>query len=166
MQPRIFHLVAFAAIAVSSCAANSGQPSELTSTDRVIQALKDQGATVMGAGALPLAAYPFFSAAAQRILVNGPDVQVFEYANTTRADADAPNISPTGSRIGQSQISWMDTPSFYKRDRLIVLYVGHSADVMKSLESAGLRQYPRCGANSRTRDRRPRRRVAFYDIDD
>jgi hypothetical protein len=135
MQRRIFRLVAFAAIAVSSCGANSLQPSELTSTDRVIQALKDQGATVMRAEVLPPAAYPFFSVAAQRILVNGADVQVFEYANAPRADADASKISPTGSPIGQSQISWMDTPSFYKRDRLIVLYVGHSVDVMKLLES-------------------------------
>jgi hypothetical protein len=29
----------------------------------------------------------------------------------------------------------MDTPHFYKRARLIVLYVGHSADLLKLLEA-------------------------------
>jgi hypothetical protein len=60
---------------------------------------------------------------------------VFEYPSQTRADSDASKISPTGSPIGLSQISWMDTPHFYKRDRLIVLYVGHSAEILKPLEA-------------------------------
>jgi hypothetical protein len=67
--------------------------------------------------------------------VNGADVQVFEYASTARADRDASKVSPTGTPIGQAQVSWMDTPHFYQRDRLIVLYVGHSADVMRVLEA-------------------------------
>src|SRR5439155_24100396 len=78
---------------------------------------------------------PFFSVNAQIIQVNGADVQVFEYPSATRADSDSAKVSPTGSPIGQSQISWMDTPNFYKRDRLVVLYVGHSVDVMKPLEA-------------------------------
>jgi len=72
---------------------------------------------------------------AQIIQVNGADVQVFGYPSATRADSDSAKVSPTGSPIGQSQISWMDTPNFYKRDRLVVLYVGHSVDVMKPLEA-------------------------------
>ena len=59
---------------------------------------------------------------------------MFEYPSVTRADSDASKVSPTGSPIGQSQVSWMDTPHFYKRDRVIVLYVGHSADVLRMLE--------------------------------
>lgn len=135
MHRKIFHSIAFAALAVSSCAANSLGPGELTSTDALARALEQQGATVTRAAALPQSAYPFFSVNARRIVVNGADVQVFEYANTGRADSDASRVSPTGTPIGQSQISWMDTPNFYKRDRLIVLYVGHSADVMKPLEA-------------------------------
>jgi hypothetical protein len=53
----------------------------------------------------------------------------------TRADADASRISASGTPIGQSQIAWMNTPHFYKRDRLIVLYVGQSEDVIKPLEA-------------------------------
>ena len=100
-----------------------------------MRALQQQGATVSRADTLPQTAYPFFAVNAQRILVDGADVQVFEYPSATRANAGASKVSPTGSPIGQSQISWMDTPNFYKRDRLIVLYVGHSTDVMKPLEA-------------------------------
>lgn len=33
--------------------------------------------------------------------------------------------------IGQSQITWMDIPHFHRRDQLIVLYLGHNADVLR-----------------------------------
>ena len=135
MHPKILHLVVFAAFALSSCAASSVQPSDLPSTDALVGTLQQQGATVTRAGTLPQSAYPFFSANAQLIQVNGADVQVFEYPSATRADNDASKVSPTGSPIGQSQISWMDTPHFYKRDRLVVLYVGHSADIIRLLEA-------------------------------
>ena len=135
MHPKIFRFVVFAALAVSSCAASSMQPGDLSSIDALIRALQQQGATVTRAGTLPQSAYPFFSVNAQIIQVNGADVQVFAYPSATRADSDSATLSPTGSPIGPSRISWMDTPNFYKRDRLVVLYVGHSLDVMKPLEA-------------------------------
>ena len=135
MNRTFVHSIVFAALAVSSCAANSLGPSELSSTDALVRALQQQGATVTRAAALPQSAYPFFSVGARRIVVNGADVQVFQYASATRADGDASHVSPTGTPIGLSQISWMDTPNFYKCDRLIVLYVGHSADVKQPLEA-------------------------------
>ena len=132
MHCRILHVIV-SAVAVSSCAASSLQPSELTSADALARAVQQQGATVSRTGALPRSAYPFFSVSAQLLLVNGEDVQVFEYPNQTRVDSDASKVSPTGSPIGESQISWMDTPHFYKRDRLIVLYVGHAPEILKAL---------------------------------
>ena len=135
MHPRLFRPLLCAALAVRSCAANSLGPTEFTSTDGFMRALEQQGASVTRAAALPQSAYPFFRVNAQGLIVNAADVQVFVYPNTTRADTDASKVSPTGTPIGQSQISWMDTPHFYKRDRLIVLYVGHSVDVMKPLEA-------------------------------
>ena len=135
MRRKILHSIVFATLTVSSCSANPVEPDELASTDALVQALKQQDAAVTWAGELPPLAYSFFSVRAQRILVNNADVQVFEYASAARADRDAAQISPTGTPIGQSQISWMDTPHFYKRDRLIVLYVGHSADILRALEA-------------------------------
>jgi len=135
MNPKAFQLLACAILAVNSCAASPMQPGTLASTDILVSALQQQGATVTRAGTMPRSAYPFFSVAAQRIVVNESDVVVFEYECSSRADADASRISATGTPIGQSQISWMDTPNFFKRDRLMVLYVGHSADVLRPLEA-------------------------------
>ena len=110
------------------------QPSELTA-DSLVRALQQQGVTVNRAGSLPRSSYPFMSVSAQLLQVNGADVQVFEYASATQANSDASKVSPTGSPIGLSQVSWMDTPHFYKRDRVVVLFVGHSADVLRTLEA-------------------------------
>ena len=134
MRFRPPHFIVLAAVGISFCGSSVVQPSALTS-DAVVRALQQQGATVTRAGSLPQSSYPFLSVSAQLLQVNGADVQVFEYASATRADSDASKVSPTGSPIGQSQVSWMDTPHFYKRDRLIVLYVGHSADVLRMLEA-------------------------------
>lgn len=135
MRFRAAHFFVLAAVGVSSCGSSAVQPSQLTSTEALVLALQRQGATVTRAGSLPRSSYPFMSVNAQLFQVNDADVQVFEYANVMDADSDASKVSPTGSSVGQSQVSWMDTPHFYKRDRLIVLYVGHSADMLRILEA-------------------------------
>ncbi len=134
MRFRPANFIVLAAVGVSFCGSSALQPSELTS-EALVRALQQQGATVTRAGSLPQSSYPFLSVSAQLLQVNGADVQVFEYASATRADSDASKVSPTGSPIGQSQVSWMDTPHFYKRDRVIVLFVGYSADVLRMLEA-------------------------------
>jgi hypothetical protein len=121
-----------AAVGVSSCGSSAVQPTALASAEALVRALQQQGAAVTRAGSLPQSSYPL-SVSAQLLQVNGEDVQVFEYPSAMRADSDASKVSPTGSAIGRSQVSWMDTPHFYKRDRVIVLYVGHSADVLRML---------------------------------
>jgi hypothetical protein len=135
MPYRVLQFVVFAAVALGSCAANTMQPSELTSTGGLIDALKKQNLSVSRAEAMARSAYPFFSVNAQRIVVKDEDVQVFEYHSSALANSDAAKVSPTGTPVGQSQIAWMATPHFYKRDRLIVLYVGHSGDILKALET-------------------------------
>jgi hypothetical protein len=122
-------------VTAAACSANPVQPGELASIDALVAALERQRAVVSRAGELPASAYPFFTARAQRLVVDGADVQVFQYDTPAQAEGDASSISPTGTPIGRSQISWMDTPHFYRRDRLIVLYVGHSADLSRLLEA-------------------------------
>jgi hypothetical protein len=122
-----------AAVAVSACAAAPTQPTELVSVDALVRSLEEQGATVTRAGSFPQSSHSYFSVAGERLVVNAEDVAVFAYPSVDRAVGDAAKVSPTGSPIGQTQISWMDTPHVYKRDRLIVLYVGHSAGQLKLL---------------------------------
>ena len=132
---KVFHAIVCAAVALSSCAAAPTQPTDLVSVNALVRSLEQQGATVTRSGSVPLSSHPYFSVAGEGLTVNGVDVTVFAYSSNDRAAADAAKVSPTGSSIGQTQISWIDTPHFYKRDRLILLYVGHSADLLTVLDA-------------------------------
>ena len=98
----------------------------------LIDNLRAADATVNPAGEV---SQPFFSVTGQVIEVNGEDVQVFEYSDEAAAEAEANLVSPDGSAIGTSMVSWIAPPHFYQAGKLIVLYVGESEDVMDALEN-------------------------------
>jgi len=98
----------------------------------LIDNLRATGATVDPAGDVT---QPFFSVKGQVIKVNGEDVQVFEYSDEAAAEAEALLVSPDGSSIGTSMVSWIAPPHFYKAGKLIVLYVGENGAVTDILES-------------------------------
>lgn len=95
--------------------------------------LRAGGATVSTGGTVQ---QPFFAVPGRILVVNGEDVQVFEYANASAAQADATRVSPDGGSIGTSLITWIAPPHFFHRDRLIALYVGSNASVLSALSSA------------------------------
>ena len=97
----------------------------------LIDNLRAAGATVEPAGDV---SQPFFSVKGQVITVNGGEVQVFEYSADASADAEAALVSPDGGSVGTSMISWIAPPHFYKKSRLIVLYVGDNTAVIEALE--------------------------------
>jgi len=78
---------------------------------------------------------PFFPVSGRLIEVHGEDVQVFEFADAAAAKAQAAPISPTGTTIGTTKVQWIGPPHFYRKDRLLVLYVGDSERVLKALET-------------------------------
>ena len=98
----------------------------------LIDNLRAAGATVEPAGDI---SQPFFSVKGNAITVNGENVQAFEYADATAANTEAALISPDGSSVGTSMVSWVAPPHFYKARKLIVLYVGESQAVIDVLES-------------------------------
>lgn len=83
----------------------------------------------------------FFSVKGRIIKVNGDDVQIFEYERAADADTEAAQISPDGSTIGTSMITWVSTPHFYKKEKLIVIYIGEKPEVIKGLEKALGKQF-------------------------
>ena len=122
----------------------SRQVTLVRSTD-LVRALKRADATVEVQGRAPRDAFPFFSPRATRLRVAGDDVHVFQYATADEAVSEASQISVAGSPIATTQITWMSPPRFYRKDRLIVLYVGTEPKVAHALEAvlgppfAGLR---------------------------
>jgi hypothetical protein len=131
---RVRHAIVCAGVALISCAAAPTPPTDLGTVDAFVRLLEQHGATVARAGAFPQSSHSYFSVTGEGLVVNGAEVTVFAYRSVDRAANDAARVSPTGSPIGETQISWMDIPHLYRRDRLIVLYVGHSAELLKVLE--------------------------------
>ena len=98
----------------------------------LIDNLRAAGVTVEPAGDI---SQPFFSVKGNAITVNSENVQVFEYADAATADTEAALVSPDGSSVGTTMVSWVATPHFYKTGRLIVLYVGGDTAVQNVLEA-------------------------------
>ena len=98
----------------------------------LVDNLRAAGVTAKPAGDV---SQPFFSVKGQIITVNGEEVQVFEYEDTDAADAEAALVSPDGSSVGTTMVTWVAMPHFYKTGKLIVLYVSDNAEVVNALES-------------------------------
>ncbi len=134
---RKLSVLAAAVISAAACNAKSppAGPSEITSTQALVQQLESRGATVALAETLPRESNPFFSVSARRLVVNGESLSVFEYPDAASLDADAGKVHPSGTPIGTTQITWIAPPRFYRSSRLIVIYTGSSADVAARLEA-------------------------------
>ncbi|GMR10225.1 MAG: hypothetical protein BMS9Abin28_1046 [Anaerolineae bacterium] len=128
---------AFVAMAIiaTSCAVKQdagdtvGEP--VDSYDDLLAALRGNGSTVDSLGAI---SQPFFIPEGQVINVDGYEIQVFEFSSEGDAMSAAETISPDGSSIGTTMISWVEPPHFYKSGKLIVLYVGEEDAVVEVLE--------------------------------
>ncbi len=116
-----------ALIALGACTSTSS-PTDFNS---LIDSLEDTGAVVQPTGDI---SQPFLAVSGQVIKVDNSDVQVFEYSGTTAANADADLVSPDGSSVGTTMISWVATPHFYKSGKLIVIYVGDNQAVISTLQ--------------------------------
>ena len=100
--------------------------------DTLVEALKARGLKVEHAGDV---SQPFFSVEGRALTVNGENVQVFRYPTVEAAGRDAGQVSPDGSGVGTSMVSWVGTPHFYRKGNLIVLHVGDNPRVTGALRS-------------------------------
>ena len=104
----------------------------VTDQPSLIRALRAAGAGAEQAGDVD---QPFLSIKGRMIRVHGEDVQVFQYANAATADVETAPISRDGTTVGTRKIHWIGSPHFYKKGRLVVLYVGDDDKVQRTLEA-------------------------------
>ncbi len=76
---------------------------------------------------------PFFSVPGHQVKVNGQDVQVYEYPNESLSLEESKKISPDGYSIGFSNVSWIKPPHFYRKEKVIVLYLGDDKSIQDQL---------------------------------
>jgi len=128
MLSRRFALLVVAFLS-ASCAGSPTAPGDMD----IIAALQQQGVVVSHVERMPRTSFPFFSVNAERLSVNGENVHVFDYPSDSSAEREAQMISSGGTPIGTTQISWVNTPSFYRRSSTIVLYVGRTSEIATAL---------------------------------
>jgi hypothetical protein len=121
-------------VAAFLLAACSGQPASAQGfgAEEFIEALRAQGMDAEKGDPVEQA---FFSVIGDSINFDGESVQVFEYDSAETMESDAVLVDADGSPIGTSMINWVATPHFYKKGRILVLYIGDNAETLKLLES-------------------------------
>ena len=85
---------------------------------------------------MPRGSTPYFSTNAQVIFVNAGSLNVFEYSTVAAAEGVAAKVSPDGSSIGATAVTWIGPPHFDRNGPLIVLYAGSTEAVLAHLEAA------------------------------
>ena|SRR5215207_2775136 len=100
-------------------------------TDEFVDALRAEGADVQTGDSVE---QPFFSVIGGSVNVEGESVQVFEYDSAETMESDAVLVDSDGGSIGTSMVNWMATPHFYKKGRILVLYVGDNTETLGLLE--------------------------------
>lgn len=103
---------------------------------RLIKDLDGAGVEAARAGTIT---QPFLSGDGHVLRALEETIQVFVYPDADAARREAGGISPDGSSIvGQgtaTMVTWVAAPHFFRRDRVIVLYVGEETTMLAALES-------------------------------
>lgn len=99
----------------------------------LVDTLRAQGLTVEPTGPI---SQPFFPIPGQTLKLNGQDIQVFEFQDSSVTESQAKEISPDGQSIGNTVVQWISPPHFFATGKIIVLYLGADPDLLKKLETA------------------------------
>jgi hypothetical protein len=111
------------------------EPTPSIVLDQFVQALRQQGLSVSLGSETPPDVNRVFSVPAHEVRVNQSHLDAFEYATSEAAAAAAAAISPDGQPRPDARLTWVSTPRFYHQDRLIVLYVGCSSEIVQALQT-------------------------------
>lgn len=127
-------LLASAAILMSCTPSNDASETDTSSVsayDELVAALRSNGSEVES---LDPISQPFFEPEGQVIGVDGYEVQVFEYSSEEEALSAAETIASDGGSIGNTMVSWIEAPHFFRSGSLIVLYVGEKDAIVEALQ--------------------------------
>ena len=134
MKSKIYFASMFVIVATLTLAACSGESASAQGYGMAefLQELREKGAEAESSESIE---QPFFSVIGDTVQLNGESLQVFEYDSAETMESDAVLVDADGGSIGTSMVSWMATPHFYKKGRILVLYVGDHTETLRLLES-------------------------------
>ena len=128
--PSLALLSAMALFGCTNPTAPKVQPSEFDQR-ALIAALQSRGAAVTIGG--PVEHTPLFPVSGRYLQVDSESVQVWEFASNGEAETAASGVIPDGAGTATVRVFWVAPPHFYRRDRLIALYVGSQSTLISSL---------------------------------
>jgi len=123
-------------LAIALAAACSGSVSPADDLAGLLESLQQAGFGTPEQEATNVLESHFFTVPGVALVVPGRRVLVFEFADESEAEAQAGIVSPDGSGIGNKFVSWRDTPHFFSRGRLVVIYLGSDEKMLEALEEA------------------------------
>lgn len=116
----------------------TGRAGQVSDVSGLARALRGRGLKVESAGKV---SQPFFSPEGSALTVNGENVQVFRYPSARAAEAEAKKVNADGTGAGTSMAMWVGPPHFFRKGRLIVLFVGADEGVLRALTTVLGRQF-------------------------
>ena len=131
-----FLLVVAVPLAIALAAACDGSINPADDVASLLKSLEQAGFGTPEQQATNVLESRFFSVPGIALVVPGRRVLAFEFADEPEAAAQAGLVSPDGSGIGNKFVGWRDTPHFFSRGRLIVIYQGDDQKMLDALEQA------------------------------
>ena len=104
----------------------------------IVQNLTSKGFSVKFSGTVE---QPFVDVKGRAFAVDNGSIQIFEFKTAGDADAFASTVSPDGTKVGNTFVTWIAQPHFYKSGTLVVIYLGNDAKVAEALESVLGKQF-------------------------
>jgi hypothetical protein len=124
-------MILFAAACTTNNPAGAADDESAAAYDQLLSALQGTGFNAESAGTI---SQPFFEPKGQLIRINDQEIQVFQFSSEAEAASAAATISPDGSAIGTSMVTWIAPPHFYHSGDIIVLYLGEDEEVLSGLQ--------------------------------
>jgi hypothetical protein len=103
-----------------------------SAVDSLLATLQGAGLEVTTGGDV---SQSFFSVGGKVLVLNGEELQVYEYPAPEAAETDASSVAADGSEVGTVMVDWVSTPHFFRSGNLIVVYVGENEAVLQALQS-------------------------------
>lgn len=102
----------------------------------LLSAFRGAHFTVFDGGAT--ASQQFLTVSGKKVFVDGQALEIYQYATAGDATKDSHNIDDDACLIhkisgGTTMVSWDQPPHLYKKDRLIVIYVGSDYSIIDVL---------------------------------
>ncbi len=66
--------------------------------------------------------------------INGNTIGIYEYKSSEDMEQEAKTIRADGSMIGNTIYDWKSKPHFYKRENIIVSYIGENKEILEIIE--------------------------------